>query len=123
MKEVKEGQRPELSMGVVFTVEEETQQDTDEYIKYWETIVDHVRTQPKLIQSPTHVARDVTNTKQTLPTIIHEYISLVDLTLIKSGRGGVGRLWWSGGAPVQPVSAEKHNCPFMFFMLTKLIFF
>ena len=52
LKEVKEGQRPELSMGVVFTVEEETQQDTDEYIKYWETIVDHVRTQPKLIQSP-----------------------------------------------------------------------
>ena len=50
LKEVKEGQRPELSMGVVFTVEEETQQDTDEYIKYWETIVDHVRTQPKLIQ-------------------------------------------------------------------------
>ncbi|GIS85315.1 MAG: hypothetical protein CM1200mP16_16150 [Nitrospina sp.] len=46
MKEVKEDQRPELSMGVVFTVEEETQQDTDEYIKHWETIVDHVRTQP-----------------------------------------------------------------------------
>jgi len=52
LKEVKEDQRPELSMGVVFTVEEETQQDTDEYIKHWETIVDHVRTQPKLIQSP-----------------------------------------------------------------------
>ena len=52
LKEVKEAERPELSMGVVFTVEEETQQDTDEYIKHWETIVDHVRTQPKLIQSP-----------------------------------------------------------------------
>ena len=52
LKEVKEDQRPELSMGVVFTVEEETQQDTDEYIKHWETIVDHVRIQPKLIQSP-----------------------------------------------------------------------
>ena len=52
LKEVKEDQRPELSMGVVFTVEEETQKDTDEYIKHWETIVDHVRTQPKLIQSP-----------------------------------------------------------------------
>ena len=39
-------------MGVVFTVEEETQDDVDSYITQWETIVDHVRTQPKLIQSP-----------------------------------------------------------------------
>ena len=52
LKKVKETKRPELSMGVVFTVEEDTQDDVDEYIKHWETIVDHVRTQPKLIQSP-----------------------------------------------------------------------
>ena len=52
LKQLKETQRPDLSMGVVFTVDEETQQDIDEYIKYWSTIVDHVRIQPKLIQSP-----------------------------------------------------------------------
>jgi len=52
LKKTKEAKRPELSMGVVFTVEEETQEDVEEYIKHWESIVDHVRTQPKLIQSP-----------------------------------------------------------------------
>ncbi|MEK9627414.1 MAG: radical SAM/SPASM domain-containing protein [Nitrospinota bacterium] len=52
LKEAKEEKRPELSMGVVFTVEEGTQEDVEDYIRHWETIVDHVRTQPKLIQSP-----------------------------------------------------------------------
>lgn len=52
LKERKAARRPELGMGVVFTVEEDTQQDVDEYVAYWETIVDHVRVQPKLIQSP-----------------------------------------------------------------------
>jgi radical SAM protein with 4Fe4S-binding SPASM domain len=52
LKEKKEARRPGLGMGVVFTVEEETQQDVEEYIAHWETIVDHVRQQPKLIQSP-----------------------------------------------------------------------
>jgi len=52
LKKAKETKRPELSMGVVFTVEEDTQEDVEEYIEHWETIVDHVRTQPKLIQSP-----------------------------------------------------------------------
>ena len=52
LKEKKEAGRPELSMGVVFTVEEETQDETEEYIETWEKIVDHVRLQPKLIQSP-----------------------------------------------------------------------
>ena len=52
LKKAKEAKRPELSMGVVFTVEEDTQEDVEEYIDHWKTIVDHVRTQPKLIQSP-----------------------------------------------------------------------
>ena len=52
LKKEKDARRPGLSMGVVFTVENETQEDVDEYIEHWETIVDHVRTQPKLIQSP-----------------------------------------------------------------------
>ncbi len=52
LKKAKEAKRPELSMGVVFTVEEDTQEDVEDYIDLWETIVDHVRTQPKLIQSP-----------------------------------------------------------------------
>ena len=39
-------------MGVVFTVEEETEEDVEAYVAHWETIVDHVRMQPKLIQSP-----------------------------------------------------------------------
>ena len=52
LKKEKDARRPDLSMGVVFTVENETQEDVDEYIEHWETIVDHVRTQPKLIQSP-----------------------------------------------------------------------
>jgi radical SAM protein with 4Fe4S-binding SPASM domain len=52
LKKAKEAKRPELSMGVVFTVEEDTQEDVEEYIEHWKTIVDHVRTQPKLIQSP-----------------------------------------------------------------------
>ncbi len=52
LKEKKEVRRPELSMGVVFTVEEDTHQDVEPYINHWENIVDHVRTQAKLIQSP-----------------------------------------------------------------------
>jgi radical SAM protein with 4Fe4S-binding SPASM domain len=52
LKSEKEKRRPELSMGVVFTVEEETQEDVDPFINHWESIVDHVRTQPKLVQSP-----------------------------------------------------------------------
>lgn len=52
LKEKKELRRPELSMGVVFTVEEETQEDVEAYVAHWETIVDHVRMQAKLIQSP-----------------------------------------------------------------------
>ncbi len=52
LKEQKEARRPGLSMGVVFTVEEETQDEAEEYIAYWGNIVDHVRLQPKLIRSP-----------------------------------------------------------------------
>jgi len=52
LKEKKDAHRPELSMGVVFTVEEETQEDVETYVAHWETIVDHVRMQPKLVQSP-----------------------------------------------------------------------
>jgi sulfatase maturation enzyme AslB (radical SAM superfamily) len=52
LKEKKDALRPELSMGVVFTVEEDTHADVDEYVDHWESIVDHVRMQPKLIQSP-----------------------------------------------------------------------
>lgn len=52
LKEKKEARRPELGMGVVFTVEEDTWQDVDDYIAHWNTIVDHVRTQPKLVRSP-----------------------------------------------------------------------
>lgn len=52
LKKKKEARRPGLSMGVVFTVEEDTQEDADAYIAHWEKIVDHVRLQPKLIQSP-----------------------------------------------------------------------
>ena len=52
LKAVKEARRPELGMGVVFTVEEETEQEVDVYIEHWQTLVDHVRVQPKLISSP-----------------------------------------------------------------------
>jgi len=52
LKEKKDALRPELGMGVVFTVEEETEEEVDKYVVHWETIVDHVRMQPKLIQSP-----------------------------------------------------------------------
>ncbi|MCH8157105.1 MAG: radical SAM protein [Nitrospinae bacterium] len=52
LKERKEARRPGLGMGVVFTVEEDTEQDANEYIAHWETIVDHVRLQPKLVRSP-----------------------------------------------------------------------
>jgi radical SAM protein with 4Fe4S-binding SPASM domain len=52
LKNEKEKHRPDLSIGVVFTVEEETQEDVDPFIGHWESIVDHVRMQPKLIQSP-----------------------------------------------------------------------
>ena len=52
LKIIKEKRRPELKMGVVFTVEEDTEGDAEEYINHWEKIVDHVRLQPKLITSP-----------------------------------------------------------------------
>ncbi len=52
LKNVKEIRRPELKMGVVFTIEEDTQGDVEDYITHWEQIVDHVRLQPKLITSP-----------------------------------------------------------------------
>jgi radical SAM protein with 4Fe4S-binding SPASM domain len=52
LKKAKELHRPDLAMGVVFTVEEETQSDVDAYIRHWQSIVDHVRVQPKLIRSP-----------------------------------------------------------------------
>ena len=52
LKIIKEKKRPELKMGVVFTVEEDTEGDAEEYINHWEKIVDHVRLQPKLITSP-----------------------------------------------------------------------
>jgi radical SAM protein with 4Fe4S-binding SPASM domain len=41
-----------LQIGVVFTVEEETWEDADDYIGYWERIVDQVRLQPKLTRAP-----------------------------------------------------------------------
>lgn len=52
LKEVRDQRGKDLELGVVFTVEEETQEDADAYIAHWEAIVDHVRLQPKLIQSP-----------------------------------------------------------------------
>jgi radical SAM protein with 4Fe4S-binding SPASM domain len=52
LKNRKEERRPELSMGVVFTVEDSTQDDAEEFIAHWEKIIDHVRLQPELIQSP-----------------------------------------------------------------------
>ena len=52
LKNVKETRRPELKMGVVFTIEEDTEGDVEDYITHWEQIVDHVRLQPKLITSP-----------------------------------------------------------------------
>jgi radical SAM protein with 4Fe4S-binding SPASM domain len=52
LKTIKEKKRPELKMGVVFTVEEDTEGDAEEYINHWKKIVDHVRLQPKLITSP-----------------------------------------------------------------------
>ena len=52
LKIIKEKKRPELKMGVVFTVEDDTEGDAEEYINHWEKIVDHVRLQPKLITSP-----------------------------------------------------------------------
>ena len=52
LKKEKEIRRPELGMGVVFTVEEDTEGDAEDYIVYWERIVDHVRLQPKLIRGP-----------------------------------------------------------------------
>ena len=52
LKEKKEAKRPDLSMGVVFTVEEESEGETESFAAHWEGVVDHVRFQPKLIQSP-----------------------------------------------------------------------
>ena len=51
LKTQKEVRRPELSMGVVFTVEEDTQEDANDFIAHWQEIVDHVRLQPKLVQN------------------------------------------------------------------------
>ena len=56
LKKVKEKRRPKLKMGVVFTVEEDTEGDAEDYITHWEKIVDHVRLQPKLITSPRNQA-------------------------------------------------------------------
>jgi len=56
LKKTKEARRPELRMGVVFTVEEDTEGDAEDYISHWEKIVDHVRLQPKLITSPRNQA-------------------------------------------------------------------
>ncbi|MFQ5483314.1 MAG: radical SAM/SPASM domain-containing protein [Nitrospinaceae bacterium] len=52
LKKEKEARRPELSLGVVFTVEEDTWADAADYIAEWEDVVDHVRLQPKLIDGP-----------------------------------------------------------------------
>ncbi|MBT6600495.1 MAG: radical SAM protein [Nitrospina sp.] len=52
LKKIKEKKRSNLKMGVVFTVEDDTEEDVEEYISHWERIVDHVRLQPKLITSP-----------------------------------------------------------------------
>ncbi len=52
LREEKERRRPGLSLGVVFTVEEDTWEEAADYIAYWETVVDHVRLQPKLIAAP-----------------------------------------------------------------------
>ena len=51
LKEKKDIERPKLSIGVVFTVESSTEKEAEEYISYWEKIVDHIRLQPELIQS------------------------------------------------------------------------
>ena len=56
LKKTKEARRPELRMGVVFTVEEDTEGDAEDYISHWEKTVDHVRLQPKLITSPRNQA-------------------------------------------------------------------
>ena len=52
LKKEKELKRPDLGMGVVFTLEEDTEKDVEDYVIHWEKIVDHVRLQPKLITSP-----------------------------------------------------------------------
>ena len=52
LKKEKELKRPDLGMGVVFTLEEDTEKDVEDYVIHWERIVDHVRLQPKLITSP-----------------------------------------------------------------------
>ena len=52
LKNVKEIRRSALKMGVVFTIEEDTEGDAEDYITHWKKIVDHVRIQPKLIPSP-----------------------------------------------------------------------
>ncbi len=52
LKNVKEIRRSALKMGVVFTIEEDTEGDAEDYITHWKKIVDHVRLQPKLIPSP-----------------------------------------------------------------------
>lgn len=52
LKEKKEASGSNLSLGVVFTVEEETEGDMEAYTAHWEGIVDHVRFQPRLIRAP-----------------------------------------------------------------------
>tara|TARA_B100000686_G_scaffold339763_1_gene414364 strand:- start:703 stop:1461 length:759 start_codon:yes stop_codon:yes gene_type:complete len=52
LKEKKDLKGSNLSMGVVFTVEEESAGETESYAAYWQEVVDHVRFQPKLVQSP-----------------------------------------------------------------------
>jgi len=52
LKEEIAWQQSNLKIGVVFTVEEDTWQDADDYIEHWEQIVDHVRLQPKLTRAP-----------------------------------------------------------------------
>ena len=41
-----------LSVGVVFTVEEESEGETETFSAHWRGVVDHIRFPPKLIQSP-----------------------------------------------------------------------
>ncbi len=44
--------RPDLQLGVVFTVDEETCAETEAFLRRWEGLADHVRLQPKLIRQP-----------------------------------------------------------------------
>ena len=48
--EQRDRQNSELQVGVVFTVEKNTEADADEFSRHWEGIVDHVRLQPRLAE-------------------------------------------------------------------------